>query len=115
MSRVPDVEREEARESFKNEALASWAAYKETDRHLIATFHYYEPFPFTHQGASWAPADIAALKDAPFGTPEQIAQVGKDFDAVKAWSVAHDRPVLLGEVPDSRARPRAEKVMPITS
>lgn len=28
------VEREEARESFKQEALASWAAYKETGRHL---------------------------------------------------------------------------------
>ncbi|MFD2189404.1 CopG family ribbon-helix-helix protein [Pistricoccus aurantiacus] len=28
------VEREEARESLKQEALASWAAYKETDRHL---------------------------------------------------------------------------------
>jgi len=28
------VEREEARESFKQEALASWAAYQETGQHL---------------------------------------------------------------------------------
>lgn len=28
------VEREEARESFKQEALASWSAYQETGRHL---------------------------------------------------------------------------------
>lgn len=28
------VEREEARESFKQEALASWAAYQETGHHL---------------------------------------------------------------------------------
>jgi len=28
------VEREEARESFKQEALASWADYRETGRHL---------------------------------------------------------------------------------
>ena len=28
------VEREEDRESFKQEALASWAVYKETGRHL---------------------------------------------------------------------------------
>ena len=28
------VEREEAREAFKQEALASWAAYRETGRHL---------------------------------------------------------------------------------
>ena len=28
------VEREESRERFKQEALASWAAYRETGRHL---------------------------------------------------------------------------------
>ena len=28
------VEREETKESFKEEALASWTAYKETGRHL---------------------------------------------------------------------------------
>ena len=28
------VEREEARESFRQEALASWTAYQETGRHL---------------------------------------------------------------------------------
>jgi len=28
------VEREEARESFKQEALASWSAYQETGRHV---------------------------------------------------------------------------------
>jgi predicted transcriptional regulator len=28
------VEREEARESFRQEALASWQAYRETGRHL---------------------------------------------------------------------------------
>jgi predicted transcriptional regulator len=28
------VEREEAQEAFKQEALASWTAYKETGRHL---------------------------------------------------------------------------------
>ncbi len=28
------IEREEARESFKQEALESWTAYKETGRHL---------------------------------------------------------------------------------
>ncbi len=31
------VEREEARESFKQEALASWEAYQETGRHLTGT------------------------------------------------------------------------------
>jgi predicted transcriptional regulator len=30
------VTREEARESFRQEALASWSAYRETGRHLTA-------------------------------------------------------------------------------
>lgn len=72
-------------------------ALPEDDRHLIVTFHYYEPFDFTHQGASWVPEQFSSLKNVPFGTPEQIAQIGKDFDTVKAWSEKHDRPILLGE------------------
>lgn len=31
------MEHEEARESFKQEALASWVAYQETGRHLAAS------------------------------------------------------------------------------
>ena len=31
------VEREEARESFRQEALASWAAYQETGRHVTGS------------------------------------------------------------------------------
>lgn len=69
----------------------------EDDRHLIVTFHYYDPFNFTHQGASWAPPEIEKGHDIPFGTPAEIAQINADFDAVKAWSVAHDRPIFLGE------------------
>lgn len=69
----------------------------EDDRHLIVTFHYYEPFDFTHQGANWVEEQFSRLKNVPFGTPEQVAQIGKDFDTVKAWSEKHDRPILLGE------------------
>jgi len=29
------------------------------DEHLIATVHYYEPFRFTHQGATWEPGSEA--------------------------------------------------------
>jgi endoglucanase len=29
------------------------------DGHLVVTFHYYEPFHFTHQGAEWSPGSSA--------------------------------------------------------
>jgi endoglucanase len=67
------------------------------DKHLIATFHYYDPFPFTHQGASWADEPIKSSKGIRFGKAPEIAQIEKDFAAVKAWSEASGRPVLLGE------------------
>jgi endoglucanase len=67
------------------------------DRHIIATFHYYDPFTFTHQGASWAEEPIRSSHGIRFGKAAEIAQIEKDFAAVKAWSDASGRPVFLGE------------------
>jgi endoglucanase len=67
------------------------------DRHLIATFHYYDPFPFTHQGASWADEPIRSTTGVHFGTATERARIDTDFAAVKAWSDASGRPVFLGE------------------
>lgn len=69
----------------------------ESDRHLIVTFHYYEPFEFTHQGASWVEEQFTRISNLGFGSAAQVAQIGRDFDQVKAWSLKHDRPILLGE------------------
>ena len=68
----------------------------EDDRNLIVTVHYYEPFPFTHQGAPWSPETVK-LKGVTWGTPEGAAQIEADFAAVQAWSEKHRRPILLGE------------------
>jgi len=68
------------------------------DKHIIATFHYYSPFPFTHQGASWAGADIQKLRDIRWkGDKAEVDAIAADFDKVVAWSKANNRPVLLGE------------------
>lgn len=67
------------------------------DRHLIATFHYYDPFTFTHQGASWVGEPMRSSHGVHFGQPAEIAQVENDFAEVKAWSEANGRPVFLGE------------------
>lgn len=42
---------------------------------VIYTFHDYEPFPFTHQGATWTDPAVAPLRDVPYpSTPENVAR-----------------------------------------
>jgi endoglucanase len=81
----------------------SWNSFKELpslklpdDPNLLVTFHYYDPFHFTHQGAGWA-GDVKNLHGITWGTPQDRAAINADFDQVAAWSKANDRPVLLGE------------------
>lgn len=68
----------------------------ENDRHIIVTFHYYDPMHFTHQGASWVDG-MANVSGVAWGSPEERAKIDSDFDSVAAWSKAHDRPIFLGE------------------
>lgn len=67
----------------------------ENDRNLLVTFHYYDPFRFTHQGTSWT--DLEDLSGVTWGSAEDRAQLREDFDTVAAWAAANDRPILLGE------------------
>jgi endoglucanase len=46
-----------------------------SDPNVIYTFHDYEPFPFTHQGATWTTAAVRPLRRVPYpSTPENIAK-----------------------------------------
>lgn len=82
----------------------SWNSLKELstlklpdDPNLLVTFHYYEPFQFTHQGAGWVGDDIKKLHGITWGSDADRAALRSDFDQVAAWSAANHRPVLLGE------------------
>jgi endoglucanase len=44
--------------------LAQMPVY--TDQNLIYTFHFYDPFLFTHQGASWSTPSMVPLSGVPF-------------------------------------------------
>jgi len=44
--------------------LAQMPVY--TDANLIYTFHFYDPFMFTHQGASWVEPSMVPLSGVPF-------------------------------------------------
>jgi len=67
------------------------------DRHIIATFHHYSPFEFTHQGAEWVDGSDAWLGTTWLGTEQQKAEITAGFDSAYKWSLANDRPVFMGE------------------
>lgn len=66
------------------------------DNRLIFTFHYYNPFQFTHQGAEWVSGSDAWLGTA-WGTSQDSAAVQDDLNTVAAWAVQHNIPVYMGE------------------
>jgi endoglucanase len=94
------------------------------DPNVIYTFHDYEPFPFTHQGATWTSREVRPERGIPYpSTPEEVAPklsqeptlagelfldtYGEDrWDAPRIenyigfaarWSDLHHAPVYCGE------------------
>ncbi|NJM50843.1 MAG: glycoside hydrolase family 5 protein [Sphingomonadales bacterium] len=65
------------------------------DPNVIATFHFYEPFNFTHQGASWVNPSPPA--PASFGSEEDYAWLDKMADATIKFQQRTGVPLFLGE------------------
>jgi len=93
------------------------------DPNIIYTFHYYHPFLFTHQGATWSSEGLAETRNIPFPAskdqklivPEtakgkwtgqlfesysedaNAERIFRELKEAKEWSDKHSVPIFLGE------------------
>lgn len=68
------------------------------DPNLIVTFHYYNPFEFTHQGATWTTPKVRDIRDRAWtGDANELEAVRRDFAKAADWAKQNGRPIYLGE------------------
>ena len=68
------------------------------DPKVFATFHFYEPFHFTHQNANWVAGSDAWAGTTWDGNTSQQAFVTDLYNGVSKWSKKNGgMPVLMGE------------------
>ena len=67
------------------------------DANVHATFHYYDPFQYTHQGASWTAPDMPPAGRT-FPTHADAAKLANDVLAVEAFIARTGKTPFMGEV-----------------
>ncbi len=82
---------------WNNISMIPTLALPDSDRNIIVTFHYYNPFQFTHQGAEWVSGSNAWLGTTWTGTTSQRQAIIQEFDRAETWSKTNNRPLYLGE------------------
>lgn len=65
------------------------------DPWIVPTFHYYDPFDFTHQGADWV--HPSPPRGRRFGAPADNTQLEAALDKVRAYMARTGRVPFVGE------------------
>jgi endoglucanase len=66
----------------------------EEETNLVATFHYYDPFLFTHQGAEWVGPEIGTLGVTWPGPPDEEVvpvEAAQRVDWVRLWFLRYNQ------------------------
>ncbi len=67
------------------------------DENIILSIHYYNPFPFTHQGAGWVDDSDKWLGTKWNDTETERQVIKNDFAPLKAFEQKHNIPIHIGE------------------
>lgn len=67
------------------------------EKNIIVTFHYYNPFTFTHQGAEWVNGSDAWLGTTWSNTEIERNAVITDFSLAISWARSKNVPLNCGE------------------
>lgn len=67
------------------------------ETNIILSFHYYNPFQFTHQGAEWVQGSNAWLGTKWEGTQTEKNSIINEFNSVVSWAASKNIPINLGE------------------
>lgn len=67
------------------------------DPNIHPTFHYYDPFTYTHQGAEWTAPDIPPVGRA-FPTTADAAQLARDVASIQTYIARTGKTPFMGEV-----------------
>ncbi|MEJ5257278.1 MAG: glycoside hydrolase family 5 protein [Fervidobacterium sp.] len=83
--------------------VPNWAHYSAIrslklvdDKNIIVSFHYYEPFNFTHQGAEWVTPRLPVGVEWK-GEEWEVNTIRNHFKYVSDWAKKNNVPVFLGE------------------
>lgn len=66
------------------------------DANIYPTFHYYDPFPFTHQGASWTEPNMPP-PGRKFGSAADMQQLAEDVGKIRIYIERTGKVPIMGE------------------